>query len=169
MYLNNLWMWRRIIRAINQLGAKLKHVAWKQVKSYSTAVTAKQTSYWKWWCDTSLSYISAGRVIGHLNCKSEEATSVWSSQWVKHRSENELKQRALAVTLQHGDAVSHTQEELYLMALYKKSCTKSCAKGSLLGALKGLRLEGLEEPGDWRAKHQMKARERWGESPKERE
>lgn len=43
---------------------------------------------------------------------------------------------------------AHTEDELYLRMLYKKFCRKSCAKGSFPGALRGLRLEGLEVVGD---------------------
>lgn len=43
---------------------------------------------------------------------------------------------------------AHTEDELYLKMLYKKFCRKSCAKGSFPGALRGLRLEGLEVVGD---------------------
>lgn len=54
---------------------------------------------------------------------------------------------------------AHTEDELYLRMLYKKFCRKSCAKGSFPGALRGLRLEGLEVVGDWVTKEEMKAEE----------
>lgn len=51
---------------------------------------------------------------------------------------------------QDASKSTHTwQDKLYLQTLYKKFWRKSCAKGSFPGALRGLRLEGLEVVGDW--------------------
>lgn len=47
-----------------------------------------------------------------------------------------------------GTKISHLTAssgiEVHLKMLYKKFCRKSCAKGSFPGALRELRLEGLE-------------------------